>query len=264
MGEIVSLDNRDVIARYFRKNIPLNIYQIGDLDDFFWSRTKWYALKEDGEIRSIALIYTPSELSALILLADQESYGGAMKLADQLPDRVGNKVYCHFTPGLEEPFKRVFSFDDHRLHHKMYLTAKDKVAAAESRETFELSIKDRADLEQFYAESYPENWFDARMLETGTYFGIRQAGRIVAAGGIHVYSPERDVAALGNIATNPAYRGRGFGSQITAAICKKLLTNVGHIGLNVKADNAVAISCYRKLGFEIVADYREIMLTRKR
>ena len=35
-----------------------------------------------------------------------------------------------------------------------------------------------------------------------------------------------------------------------------------HVGLNVKADNGAAISCYKKLGFEPVASYGEFMVRR--
>jgi len=41
-----------------------------------------------------------------------------------------------------------------------------------------------------------------------------------------------------------------------------LLEDVCHIGLNVKADNDAAISCYRRLGFETVAPYGEYMVER--
>ena len=54
------------------------------------------------------------------------------------------------------------------------------------------------------------------MLETGKYFGIRREGILVSVAGIHVYSPEYDVAALGNITTHPDFRGQGLGRKVTA------------------------------------------------
>ena len=70
-------------------------------------------------------------------------------------------------------------------------------------------------------------------------------------------SPRYRVAALGNIATHPKYRGKGYGTAVTAKLCGSLLREVDHIGLNVKADNKSAIRCYEKLGFEVVCSYGE-------
>jgi ribosomal protein S18 acetylase RimI-like enzyme len=68
---------------------------------------------------------------------------------------------------------------------------------------------------------------------------------------------------VGNITTLPACRGQGLGTAITARVCRELLKTTGTIGLNVRADNAPAIHCYRKLGFEQVAEYEEWMVERK-
>ena len=113
------------------------------------------------------------------------------------------------------------------------------------------------ELTTFYARSYPGNWFDPRMLETGCYFGIRRDDQIVCAGGVHVYSASYRVAALGNIATDPECRGQGLAQQVTAQLCRSLLATVDTIGLNVKVDNSAAIACYRKLGFETAAEFDE-------
>ncbi|MBI4727464.1 GNAT family N-acetyltransferase [candidate division TA06 bacterium] len=126
-----------------------------------------------------------------------------------------------------------------------------------------LDILDKQEILNFYSSSYPGNWFDIRMLETGQYFGIRDKGRLVSIAGIHVYSPAYKVAALGNIATKPEFRGKGLGTKVTAALCRNLLKMVNIIGLNVKADNTGAIRCYRKLGFEITGEYNEFMATKR-
>jgi predicted GNAT family acetyltransferase len=127
-----------------------------------------------------------------------------------------------------------------------------------------LDMKEFPAIQALYKESYPENWFDPRMLETGQYFGILEENRLVSIAGIHVYSPQYKVAALGNIATLPTHRNKGYGSQVTAKLCQSLKSEGIRIGLNVKADNNAAISCYKRLGFETVASYGEFMIQRKK
>jgi predicted GNAT family acetyltransferase len=85
-------------------------------------------------------------------------------------------------------------------------------------------------------------------------------GRLVSAAGVHVYSEHYRVAAIGNVVTHPAHRNRGYAGLVTARLCRSLLEKVEHVGLHVKADNAAALACYRKLGFEIIASYREFMV----
>ena len=64
----------------------------------------------------------------------------------------------------------------------------------------------------------------------------------------------------GNIATHPAHRGRGLGTKVTAALCKRLLLTVDAIGLNVRTGNVPAIRAYEKLGFETLTTYNEFMV----
>jgi predicted GNAT family acetyltransferase len=98
------------------------------------------------------------------------------------------------------------------------------------------------------------------MLRTKQYFGLRLKNRLLSVAGIHVYSEKYKVAALGNIVTHPDYRGKGYSKAVTARLCQSLAEHVDNIGLNVKADNTAAISMYRKLGFEIVGTYFELMV----
>ncbi|MET7707786.1 GNAT family N-acetyltransferase [Micromonospora sp. NPDC005413] len=112
-----------------------------------------------------------------------------------------------------------------------------------------------------YAQAYPDNWFDARMLDTGQYLGVREGGELVAVAGVHVFSPAYRVAALGNVTTHPRWRGRGLGAAVVAALCVRLRASVTHVTLNVKADNAAAVRLYERVGFTRVADYDEWTLT---
>ena len=80
---------------------------------------------------------------------------------------------------------------------------------------------------------------------------------MVGISGIHVYSSEYKVAALGNIATHPDYRGQQIGFKLTSKLCNDLKKSVDYIGLNVRSDNEIAIKCYKKIGFEIIGTYDE-------
>ena len=42
MSAIV-LHDKDQIAGLLWQNVYLNLYSLGDLDDFFWNYTTWYA-----------------------------------------------------------------------------------------------------------------------------------------------------------------------------------------------------------------------------
>lgn len=262
MSELTILTDRAALERYLRRDTALNIYLIGDLDDFFWPHTTWYGLLNNSQIAALALLYRPSGLPTLIVLINGE-FEPARALLKKLTPHLPDKVYAHLTPGIEDALAREFRLDSHGDHLKMILRSPDRLEAVKSRESVPLTIEDKEEIEAFYAASYPGNWFDARMLETGHYWGIRLDGKMVAAGGVHVCSERYRVAALGNIATDPAYRGRGLATDVTASICRKLLGSVDAIGLNVKADNSAAIACYTRLGFEVTATYREILLVRQ-
>jgi predicted GNAT family acetyltransferase len=130
-------------------------------------------------------------------------------------------------------------------------------------EVINLSQNDLSDIKKLYEESYPDNSFDPRMLETSMYFGLRKNGKLISISGIHVFSKIYKVAALGNITTHPDFRGLGYGQKVTAYLCKILLKHDNTIGLNVNIDNAPAIKCYKNLGFEVAALYMEYMIERK-
>ncbi len=139
----------------------------------------------------------------------------------------------------------------------MTLQQPKKVEAVNVSEVTALANQDLQDLLQLYSESYPNHAFTPAMLKTGHFFGIKRRGRLVSAAGLHVYSPKYGIAAVANIATHPDHRGEGLATAVTARLCRSLLRSVDLIGLNVKTDNVAAISCYRRLGFDVVDTYHE-------
>ena len=54
---------------------------------------------------------------------------------------------------------------------------------------------------------------------------------------------------LGSVATDEAWRGRGVGAALTAAVTRQGLAATGQVSLGVYTDNSRAIALYERLGF---------------
>jgi ribosomal protein S18 acetylase RimI-like enzyme len=257
------LKDKIIIESFLRRNAALHLYELGDLDDFFFPYTTWYAHESNGQADSIALLYKGTELPVLLAMSDKTG-DGIQELLREISGELPEKFYCHLSPGLEDVLKEKFELEPHGRHLKMVLADSKMLDQSDISGVIPLKVSDKKEILDFYSSAYPGNWFDARMLETGQYFGIRQNGRLSSVAGIHVYSPKYKVAALGNIATLHEMRGQGLGTRVTAALCRNLLKTADVIGLNVLKDNAGAIRCYSKLGFETCGEYGEFMATSPR
>lgn len=257
----ICLHDKDSIERFLRTNIYLHIYSIGDLDDFFWPYTTWYAMKRGTEINAIALLYTGQSVPTLLALSENTDH--MLGLLESIEHLLPQRFYAHLSPGLESFFGTTHDLDSHGEHLKMGLYHGRLVEACGCPDVSGLGRDDVDAVIKFYRKHYPGNWFDPRMLETNQYFGIIKGESLVSVAGIHVYSPEYKVAALGNIATATPHRNKGYARQVTARTCQSLLRDADYVGLNVKTDNSAAIACYKGLGFEITASYGEYMLERK-
>lgn len=249
------LRDRAKIEAFLRANPELHIYSLGDLDDFFWPQTTWYGWQKDGRLQDIVLIYAGPGLPIVVGIGEQPSVMSERmrEIIPLLPPR----FYAHLSPGVEEAFQGTHRLDSHGPHYKMALRDTSRLARFDCSATVRLGRDNVDELVRLYTESYPANWFDPRMLETGQYFGLRVGRQLLSVAGVHVYSERYRVAAIGNVVTHPAHRNRGYGRLVTARLCRSLLEKVEHIGLNVRADHDAALACYSRLGFEMVAPYGE-------
>lgn len=259
---VVALHDKQAILPVLMRSPLLRVYEIGDLDDFFWRHTVWYGLEdEDGaRLEAVAVLYTGAPPPVLLAL-DEPPADATRELIGRIRHLLPARFDAHASPGVLDALGGEWSVRSRGTHLKMALTEPSRLAAHDTCEVSQLGPADLADLQALYRESYPGNWFDPRMLETGQFFGIRCGAGLVSVAGIHVYSPRYRVAAIGNITTHPELRRQGLSTRTTAALCRSLLAHVDTIGLNVDADNTAAIACYRHLGFTQVGAYHEVELT---
>lgn len=256
---VICLHDKAPIADVLRRETALHLYGLGDLDDFFWPYTTWYGLEDGGKPRQVCLLYSGADPPTLLALA-AEPLDEMRALLRSILHLLPRRLWAHLSGDLVELFRAAYRVASHGPHYKMALARPERLAAVDTSAVEPVSAADLPALQRLYAASYPGNWFDPRMLETGYYYGVRDGAELLSVAGIHVYSPIYKVAALGNITTRPEARGRGLATAATAALCRALLPAVEHIGLNVKAGNTAAIAAYERLGFERVATYDECAL----
>ncbi|NVB36492.1 GNAT family N-acetyltransferase [Pseudenhygromyxa sp. WMMC2535] len=272
------MDSRGQIAAFYAdRERALHVYELGDLDDAFWPRTRWYGLPDADEpagLSALALLYDQQSLLLLGCEADQPARAELLAaLEPSLPAR----LHVHLSPGLLAllPASR-WRVEPRGPHLKMALRSPAAVPApdpaAHGMSLVRLGEADLDELLAFYERAYPESWFDPRSLATGVVHGLREGGTggrtgggtgaLRSVAGIHVFSPAQGVAAIGNVATDPQARGRGLARTVTAATCRALAEHVDLVGLNVHADNLAARRCYAGLGFEVVGRYEEAGIAR--
>lgn len=262
--KIYPIQNKEKIARFLQLNPEMYLYALGDLDDFFWPNTHWYALEDKEELLALTFLYTGGK--SVTLLGFCEDQEPMKELLSSLLPLSHSNFHAQLSAGLENVFDQKYHREEFGDYSRMILRHPERLLSLKCPDVCSLSESDMEDIELLYRESYPENWFDSSMLQSEKYFGIRKNGKLVSIAGIHVFSERYQVAALGNITTHPLWRGEGLGMQTTARVGQSLIAtgSIKTIGLNVKKHNFSALRCYQKLGFEQVFDFNEYVFYRKK
>ncbi|MFO0613964.1 MAG: GNAT family N-acetyltransferase [Polyangiaceae bacterium] len=250
------------LARFFAKHPGLHLYELGDLAEPFRSHTRFFAAtRSDGEIDAAAALYDGSDPPTLLAFAaDEVERAALLELLVAVLPTLPPRLYTHLTAGIEPAFRGFASREDRGQHAKMVLREPRGGARADGAER--LGPEHAAEVRAFLDAAYPGHFFHERVLEGGMAFGLRDAEGLRCFAGLHVIAP-RSVAALGNVATHPESRGRGYARRCVAALVEALVeAEIPAIGLNVEAGNRPAIRLYEGLGFERVALYAEAIHAR--
>ncbi len=110
--------------------------------------------------------------------------------------------------------------------------------------------------DQFNRLSYPVR---RQVLHAALNDGWRRIFLAEAPDGTVVASAQtsaegREMAVIGGVVTHPAYRGRGYGTLVTAHLCAALLAENKEPFLYYRRDNVPAARAYARIGFVPLAD----------
>jgi GNAT superfamily N-acetyltransferase len=239
--EISVTRDRTLLRSFLEQDRLRAAYAICDLEEREFARSKWGIATRGGEPIAVALEYGGLTPQPLFVMGDGDAIAAILR--EVIRPRL---VYLAADESLLDYVERVYRIDPGPQMLRMYV----------NRQTFQpmngpverLSPVDIVDLNRLYGLGFT-GWLPAEAIAHGVYYGIRIGGKLVAAAGTHVISPQGRLAAVGNVMTHLDFRGRGFAKMTTSAVSQELLRTCDEAVLNVRADNPPAVAAYRALGY---------------
>jgi ribosomal protein S18 acetylase RimI-like enzyme len=251
---IVELTDDAVILPVLERERRWAAYALCDLEAPYRAHARYIGAVDGDRARAVVLVYALPSFMALLPCGDLRAVGAIMAEAESLPASIFLNVRDADLASVEARYqverkwtmlRMVAGMDDLRP------------APAVGAEIMRLTVADLPALQSLYALQ-PDSIFTPSMLEHGIYYGAYVAGTLVAAAGTHAISRPHRIAAIGNVFTRPAARGRGLATATTSAVAQALVQDgAREVALNVAEDNPTAISIYYRLGFAMHMAYWE-------
>jgi len=222
-------------------------YLLGDLVEPFFGHCRWLVAGYRGRLEGAVLLYTGLSVPALLTYGAPDAVEATLAhFAHEIPHACYAKIPLEHA----DVFSPYYRFDHVERLWGMGLRTSELMR--EGRQIDATQLSRSAPLDQvlsLYAD-YPGNYFEASQLETGLYYGSYAGGQLVSIAGTLVLAPAEKIAVLGNIVTAASARRSGYASACTSQLIEALAAmGCDTVALQVAADNAAAIACYRTLGF---------------
>jgi ribosomal protein S18 acetylase RimI-like enzyme len=239
--EVRSTRDRVLLREFLERDRLFAAYALCDLDEREFARTRWGVALDRGRPVGVALEYTGPAPQPLFVMGEPAAVAAILR--DVIRPRI---AYLAARRELLPEIERSYRIDSGPPMVRMWVDGSTlrPLTAAVTR----LVPADIADLNRLYNLGLT-TWLPADSIANGIYYGVRVAGRLVAAAGTHVISRDERLAVVGNVMTHRDYRGRGFAKLTTGAVTHDLLRICDQVVLNVRSDNPPAIAAYRALGY---------------
>ncbi len=122
-----------------------------------------------------------------------------------------------------------------------------------------LSCENAAEMVELTSIAFP-GFFRRRTCEMGSYYGIRDGGRLVAMCGERMNIGE--FHEISGLCTLPEYRGRGLAAMLMVHLMREHRAAGLRSYLHVSVGNDNAIALYERMGFELRGEFPLMRLTR--
>jgi ribosomal protein S18 acetylase RimI-like enzyme len=243
-GRLVAEQTTDqgLIRAFLQRDRLYAAYALADLEERERGRARWGIARSGEQVVSLVLEFGGPSPQPLFIAGRDDGIEAILREVIKPP--IAYLAYLPASAGAVESRYRV---EPGPQMVRMWLER------SMFREVFDpgvepLSAADAGELNRLYRLGFG-SWLAPQAISEGIYFGIRVNGRLVAAAGTHVIGRNARIAVVGNVLTQPEFRGRGYAQATTAAVTARLLEFCDHVVLNVRSDNPPALNAYRRLGY---------------
>jgi ribosomal protein S18 acetylase RimI-like enzyme len=123
-----------------------------------------------------------------------------------------------------------------------------------------LSCANAAEMVELTSVAFP-GFFRSRTCAMGSYYGIRQNGRLVAMCGERMNIA--NYHEISGLCTHPEFRGRGYAVVLMMQLMRDHRSAGLQSYLHVSATNANAIALYERMGFDHRGEFQLRLVTRE-
>ncbi|MCK5150733.1 MAG: GNAT family N-acetyltransferase [Candidatus Thorarchaeota archaeon] len=234
-------DVLEIIGEFPMHNIIL-IADVTQLKD--WCDVR--LIRREGEIRGVFALYQDLDFLAGAFWTHSddalrslvENYGEILR---------GAKMIFICTEKQLEILRAVTSEVEALKERQMVMDDPSMLECEEIAPTVRLTMDDAEELRELYRICDTPAW-TPNALNLGPFFGVKdQEGKIVSVAGVHFVTEYG--AEIGNVATHPEHRRKGYAACCVAAATKELLKGSARVLLHFFEDNNAAQKLYEKMGF---------------
>jgi RimJ/RimL family protein N-acetyltransferase len=234
--------DRALIGSFLERDRIFAAYALADLEERDTGRARWGIARAGDEVVSLVLEYGGPAPQPLFVAGRDD--GIEQILRDVIRPSI---AYVACLPANQAAVERRYRLEPGPQMVRMWLD-RDSFRPAFDPGVERLVPSDAGELNRLYRLGFG-SWLPPQAIADGIYYGIRVNGRLVAAAGTHVIGQRARIAVVGNVLTQPDFRGRGYAQATTSAVTAQLLEFCDHVVLNVRSDNPPALNAYRRLGY---------------
>ena len=234
--------DRELIRSFLERDRLFAAYPLADLEDRDAGRAKWGIARAGDEVVSLVLEYGGPAPQPLFIVGREDGIEAILR--DVIRPSI---AYVACLSASQSAVERRYRLEPGPQMVRMWVD-KDSFHVAHDPGVERLVPTDAGELNRLYRLGFG-SWLPPSAIAEGVYYGIRVNGRLVAAAGTHVIGRRARIAVVGNVLTQPEFRGRGYAQATTSAVTAHLLEFCNHVVLNVRSDNPPALNAYRRLGY---------------